>query len=54
MTYLLTTIGPCLPLTMVAASPSTTEAVNFEAQTAAQCSNLNAIRPYPSPSASPR
>jgi hypothetical protein len=54
MTHLLTTIGPCLLLTMVVVTTSTTEGNNFKAPTAAQGANLNAIRPYPSPSVSPR
>jgi hypothetical protein len=48
------TIGPCLLLTMVVVSPSTTEAINLKAPTAAQGGNPNAIRPHPSPSVSPR
>jgi hypothetical protein len=39
---------------MVVVTPSTTEAINFKAPTAAQGGNLNAIRPHPSPSVSPR
>ena len=54
MTHLLTTIGPCPILTMVVVTPSTTEAINFKAPAAAQGGNLNAIRPHPSPSVSPR
>jgi hypothetical protein len=54
MIHLLTTIEPCLLLTMVAVTPSTTEAISFKGSTAAQGVNLNAIRPHPSPSASPR
>jgi hypothetical protein len=53
MAHLLTTIGPCLLLTMVVVTTSTTEAINFKAPTAAQGGSLNAIRPHPSPSVSP-
>jgi hypothetical protein len=54
MTHLLTTIGPCLLLTMAVVTPSTTEAINFKAPTAAHGGNLQAFRPHPSPSVSPR
>ena len=53
MTHLLTTIGPCLLLTMVVVTTSTPKAINFKAPTARQGGNLNAIRPQPSPSISP-
>src|ERR1700727_3078157 len=45
MTYLLATIGPCLLLTMVAVTPSTTEAINSKGPTVAQGGNLDASRP---------
>ena len=51
MTHLLTTIRPCLLLTMAVVTPSTTEAINFKAPTAPQGGNLNAVRPHPSLSA---
>ena len=49
MTHLLTTIGPCLLLTMVVVTTYTAEAINFKAPTARQGGGLNAIRPQPSP-----
>jgi len=45
MTHLLTTIGSCPLSTMVVVSPSTTEAMNFMAQTAAQGGNLGSGEP---------